>query len=104
MVQRDDEGVLLGRARDEGERRPDRVGRLARHVDRGLARGAVDVGDAATGLQGSGVAAWIEGVQPDHLVRLRERVLGPLLVVPFPLVAVGALLALLALPDQRTAA
>src|SRR5216683_3287211 len=75
-VRGDDADVLLRQAGHEREHRPDRVRSLTGHVDRGLARGPVDVGDAPTRLERGGMAAGVEGMQPDHLVRPGERRLG----------------------------
>src|SRR5207247_1230409 len=71
-VRRDDPDVLLGQAGDEGEHGAYGVGRLACHVDGGLASRAVDVGNAAAGLERRGMTARVEGVQPDDLVRSGE--------------------------------
>ena len=77
--------------------------RLARHVDGGLARRAVDVGDATACLQRCRVAARIEGVQPDNLVRLGEGRLRGGLVARLPVVDVVVLLVFLIVADQRGA-
>ena len=72
-VGRDDPDVLLGQARHQREDRADRVRRLRGHVDRGLAGGRVDVGDAAAGLERRGVRARVVGVERRPPCRPRRR-------------------------------
>ena len=92
-----------GKPRDDREQRPVRVRRLRRHVDRRLAGRRVDVGDAPAALERRRVAARVERVERDHLVGLRERAVGGLLVAGLPVVDVIVGLAFLVVADDRRA-
>ena len=100
-VGRDDPDLLLGQARHQREHRPDRVRRLRRHVDRRLAGGRVDVGDAAAGLERRRVAARVERVERDDHVGRGERRVGRRLVARLPVVDVVVRLAFLVGADHR---
>src|SRR5439155_1221138 len=96
----DDPDVLVGQPGHQGEDGANGVRRLARHVDGGFARRAVDVGDAAARLERSGMAARIERVQPDDPVGLRESGLRGGLVAGLPVVDVVVLLVLLVVANH----
>ncbi len=99
-VRGDNPDLLLGQPRHQREDRADRVRRLRRHVDRGLAGGRVHVGDAAAGLERRGVTARVEGIDRHHLVRLREGLVRGLLVAGLPVVDVVVLLIFLVRADH----
>ena len=102
-VGRDDADLLLGQARDEGEERPVDVRSLRRHVDGRLPRGRVDVRDAAAALERRRVAARVERVELDDLVRLGEGLVRGLLVARLPVVDVVVGLPFLLVADDGRA-
>jgi hypothetical protein len=105
-VRRHDADLLLREphvARHQGEDRPDRVGRLGCHVDREFPLDRIEVGDAATGLDGRHVDARDVEILLDHDVRLPERAFGrgPVAALPVEDAIVG--LALLVRAQDRGA-
>ena len=85
------------------EQRAVRVRCLRRHVDRRLPRRRIDVGDAAAALERRGMAARVEGVERDDLVRVGERLLRRALVARLPVVDVVVGLSFLLVADQHRA-
>ncbi len=103
QVGRDDPDLVLGQAGDEREQRPVDVRRLRGHVDRRLPRRRVHVGDAAAALERRRVAARVEGVELDDLVRLGEGLVRGLLVARLPVVDVVVGLPFLLVADDGRA-